>query len=154
LYIVGGYGALGGGDPTVTAYNTLSNSWLSANPPSLLVGRHYHCATTAGGRIYVFGGNLADDSYTKDVESWAPGDSAWLTRTAMPENRRGCGAAVANGKIYVIGGGTGSDKSMLVYDYNANGWLAKTAAAPNAHDLEGLVPGSDGRLWAVGMTSD
>jgi len=77
----------------------------------------------------------------------------WGTRALMPTARLGMGAAVVDGKVYVIGGFK-DETSILdvveVYDPVANSWNTKTPM-PTARGGFGCAV-VDGKIYAIGGT--
>ena len=57
------------------------------------------------GKLYVFGG-WDGARFVATVYEYDPGRDAWTARTPMPTARGFAGAAVAGGKVYVVGGTT------------------------------------------------
>jgi hypothetical protein len=153
LYICGGASSIPN-DPTVSAYNTASNTWITPSPPPINVGRRYGNAVTAGGRIFLFGGiaQVAGmDSPTTDVETWAPGELSWSTLPPMPSARSTPASGLGpDGRIYVLGGGA---STALIYNPATNSWVGTTSPSAHNHD-QGVFPtASDGRMWAVQGTA-
>src|SRR5262249_17884503 len=98
--------------PTALAYefDPAANKWTQKKPMQL--PSHHVAFTTLNDKIYAFGGfNLPDSG----PPAWRPLDNAWEYDPAadtwkplavMPTKRGAAGAAVVNGKIYVVGGAT------------------------------------------------
>ena len=112
IYLIGGYDLrehLGGGAPalsTVDVYDTQTNTWHNAaDMPTPRIGA---CASVFSNDIYVFGGysrnKPGDLNDKKSVEMYDPRSDIWVKKRDMPTLRRRFTTAVANGKIYVIGG--------------------------------------------------
>lgn len=71
--------------------------------------REYAAAATLNDRIYVVGGQRTDAGtvpgpVTGVVEAYDPRTNTWAAMPSMPTARQGLVAAVANGKLYAIGG--------------------------------------------------
>lgn len=126
LYYFGGWqwnSASGTPATTMAIYDAQSNSW-SEGPP-LGVWRGDFAVAVVNGRIYVIGGENADFadgggggyyiSATSTVEEFDPVTGYWWARAPLPRPREEAGAAVLDGKIFVIGGG-------YYYNYNDGGW--------------------------------
>jgi outer membrane protein assembly factor BamB len=97
-------GRLWGAGPGDAAWRTGPES-LPVQGTALVAGR---------GRLYRLGGLQArndagekeDLHSTSSVESWAPGESAWRTETALPEARSSHDAVVVGDWLHVAGGWT------------------------------------------------
>jgi N-acetylneuraminic acid mutarotase len=92
----------------VFEYDPASNAWSKKKPMAL--PSHHIAFATLGDKIYAFGGFKYPDS---GPPGWQPIDNAWEYNPAadewkplapMPTKRGAAGAAVVNGKIYVVGG--------------------------------------------------
>ena len=83
--------------------------------------------------------------------SGAP-ENEWTTKTPMPTARGGFGVAVANGKIYAIGG-LNNNTNLAVnqeYDPTANSWKTKT---PLPTPRSGCAVASyQGKIYVIGGT--
>jgi len=108
LYIFCGLGP--GWTPLALVYefDPAANSWTKKKPMAL--PSHHVAFTVLNGKIYAFGGFKLP---TTGAPSWDPIDNSWEYDPAadswkalapMPTKRGAAGAAVANGKIYVVGG--------------------------------------------------
>ena len=84
-------------------------------------------------KLFAIGGNISGGGVTGVVEVYDASTNQWSTQFApsvplapMPTQRMGAGAAEVNGKIYVVGGNSGSGTSavasMDVYDIASNTW--------------------------------
>lgn len=67
-------------------------------------------AATIGGRIYVFGGEDPDGTFSEN-EAYDPATDSWVGVAPMPTARHGLGAAVGGQTIYVVAGGTSPGSS-------------------------------------------
>lgn len=71
--------------------------------------REYAASVTYGGKVYVMGGQLiggGSQPATAAMEIYDPATNTWTSGPSMPTPRMALVAAVANGKIYAIGGRT------------------------------------------------
>ncbi len=79
--------------------------------------------------------------------------NVWFSMAPMPTAREGLAAATVNGKIYAIGGQSGSGSGLFlntveVYDPSANTW---STAAPMPTARSGLaVAAVNGEIYAIG----
>jgi len=146
LYFGGGnVGSSPTDEKTVLAYDPTANAWRSPSPPAMAQGRRYLCATSALGRIFMMGGTQGTTAVGY-VESWAPGDAAWTSKTALPTAISGCAAATApDGHILVHPSPNGG---AYIYNPSTDKWLGQSAAAATTHSS--LVTAPDGRVYAVG----
>lgn len=83
--------------------------WTSKRAAPAL--REYAATATFNGKLYVMGGQRTDSGVvpgpsTNLLEIYDPATDTWTTGNPMPTARMGLVAAVANGKIYAIGGRT------------------------------------------------
>jgi hypothetical protein len=179
---------------TVEAYNPRANNWLCSTDdvgsscfrdtiPPMPMGRAGLAAATASdGQIYAFGGvgNSASPAYRSTVEAYNAITNSWTCSVGdtgtgctaanslllpMPTARANTAAVTApDGKIYVIGGDSGSSPFSTVeaYDPTTNSWACSQgdtnsgcssstiAPMPTARALLGAAAGPDGRLYAIG----
>jgi hypothetical protein len=79
------------------------------------------------------------------------GSGQWTTKAALPMPQANYGAAVLNGKLYLVGGITSGNTQWLtvqVYDAASNSW--STAAPYPSDPLTVSVVAIGGKLYAVG----
>ena len=83
---------------------------------------------------------------TNIVEVYDPSTNAWNTAAPMQSARTGLSVAVANGKIYAIGGSDNSGviRSVEVYDPSSNTWntiapILTPSSFGAATDANGIV---------------
>jgi N-acetylneuraminic acid mutarotase len=92
---------------TVTeVYDPDADSWTEAAP--LPTGRSGVAGAVVEDRFYVFGGETFDPGAQRtfdEAERYDPGQDAWEALPPMPTARHGLGAAVVDGRIYVLSGG-------------------------------------------------
>ncbi|XP_077293318.1 kelch-like protein 26 [Arctopsyche grandis] len=97
--------AIGGIDSavhtTVESVNLKTGKKLTL--PPLQEARHTAVATVIEDVIYIFGGNNGSKTINS-VEKWDPVTRKWSFTTPMKIGREGCGIAVLDNEIYVIGG--------------------------------------------------
>jgi hypothetical protein len=138
----------------VERYDPVSNTWESRAP--MPTARYGAAAVTLGDKIYVLGGVNASNQIVKTVEVYDPASNTWAPAADMP-TARGRLAAVAgpDGKIYAIGGSTGSTMDLTGYSAAvevftpANG--AWAAVAPLNTPRVGLAAAvSGGKVYAFG----
>lgn len=112
----------------------------------------------ANGKTYYFFVTAADatreseESFgTSATPTTTPG-LLWSTKTPMPTPRLEAGAAVVNGKIYVIGGFSGSTLATTEeYDPTTDTWASK-ASMPTARRSP-IVAAVNNKIYAIGGLS-
>jgi len=154
IYIVGGTVDIGSmALPLNEEYDPASNRARERAPlpqPLSHVG-----LVGLNGKIYVVGGfsDLQADhtGATNSLFVYDPATDAWRTLAPMKEPRGSVGAAVANGKIYAIGG-RGLDLKTVatneVYDPARNRWT-ELAPLPKARDHLAAVT-VDNKIHVIG----
>jgi N-acetylneuraminic acid mutarotase len=151
IFIIGGFMANGQGSTRVEAYLPTMNTWsMEADLP---VPVHHPMAAGYRGRVYVAGGYGRGRSRLTTLFAFA-GDG-WTRLAPMHEQRAAGGAAIVNGKLYVVGGTTSSTigapstlaKTMLVYDIAADRWSSRRGPTPREHLG---VTALGGKVYAVG----
>lgn len=152
----------------VYEYDPATNQWTKKKPMAL--ASHHVAFTEYRGKIYAFGGFVPPKS---GPPAWVPINNAWEYDPAadtwkalapMPSRRGSAVAAVAGGKIYVIGGATtipGSKETAVFpthphmsvgtveeYDPEANTWRERNPMpTPRNHAAAGVV---DGKIYVIG----
>jgi len=158
--------AIGGGEPgqvdgatfnTVAAYDPHTDIWSAA--ASMSTPRDSLAAATGpDGRIYAIGGNGYNTNLPalNTVEAYSPASDTWTAVAPLPGARTELAAATGHdGRIYAIGGWTGSAGSGAIYNtveaYNpiSNTWTT-LAPLPIARIYLSAAVGSDGRIYAIG----
>lgn len=76
--------------------------------------------------MYIVGGNCGATSSISSVERYQPSQNLWQVITKMTSKRDGCGVAVINGQLYVMGGFVNSLYLSTAerYDPYQNKWIA------------------------------
>ncbi|MBN1877655.1 MAG: S8 family serine peptidase [Anaerolineae bacterium] len=126
-YAIGGINFAG---QTTLAYE--GGQWVSkANKPTSFFGNG---AAVIDDKIYVPGGftddTAGDWSPSDTLEIYDPASDTWSTGASMPMVRGGQSVAVANGKLYVFGGGPSTlftDLYLEVWEYDpaTDAWAVK-----------------------------
>jgi N-acetylneuraminic acid mutarotase len=140
LYVVGGYrDTTFQPTGTVRVYDLASGTWSTAAP--LRTPRGALAVVALDGRLHAIGGNVSDttgllaedhgiigqDGSVATHEVYDPGTNTWSRARPMITSRNHLGAAVANGRIYVVGGRLNGDfelRSHEVYDPGTGEWSA------------------------------
>jgi N-acetylneuraminic acid mutarotase len=109
-------------------------------------------AARVGDRIYVVGGFLADGRTTGRMAAYDISADEWRTRRSLPRPANHPGVASLNGKLYVLGGQRGLDKTrsdaLWRYTPGTNRWK-RLPAAPTARAAMGFAA-HGGKLYAAG----
>jgi N-acetylneuraminic acid mutarotase len=161
----GGFQPMG----VVYVYDPAANEWTKKNPMPMAL--HHAMTTVLNGKIYVFGGFSRPG---KEL-AWQPVDNAWeytpetdtwKALAPLPTRRGAGGAAVVNGKIYVIGGAStipgatdpairfdGQPRDSVLgtneeYDPAANTWRSR-ATMPTARN-HFLTAETGGKIYTIG----
>jgi hypothetical protein len=99
------------------AVRIVAYPWTAKRASPVL--REYAATAVVDGKLYVMGGQRTDSGAipgpsTNLLEIYDPAADTWTTGNPMPTERMGLVAAVANGKIYAIGGRTDSYSTSAV----------------------------------------
>ena len=168
LYIFAGLGPRWFPKGLVYEYDPATDKWTQKKPMAL--PSHHNAFVTLNDKIYAFGGFKLPEA---GAPAWDPLDNAWEYDPAadtwkalapMPTKRGAAGAAVANGKIYVVGGATSLPgvtengihptrahnvlATVEEYDPATNSWRARRPmlVARNHH----AVAGVGDKIYAIG----
>jgi N-acetylneuraminic acid mutarotase len=135
--------------PSLSVRFDVHQIWASKAP--LTVPREGLGAGVINGILYVVGGDSSWEagSSLPTLDAYDPGTNSWSARTAMPASRADLAVAVADSKLYAIGGRVTSDsKTVDVYDPATDSWSA-AAQMPTARG--GLAAETvNGMIYAVG----
>ena len=140
IYFAGGYPGNGPdgnqtfGTTHAFKYTPSTNTYTDL--PNLPVARASGALAKLGNVLYYISGsqvtNRSDvtNVYALDLTNLAAG---WVTKASLPAPRNHAGAVTLNGAIYVVGGQTGNDETLIaqssLYRYNvaANTWTTLAA---------------------------
>jgi hypothetical protein len=162
-YVIGGtqlldFGYNLGGSALVYAFDHGTGAWVDRSP--LQVGRFFAAGAVLGGRIHVVGGYTYCEYFgwcsrgpTSGHEIYDPALDRWIAGPPMKTPRAMAGAAVLDGKLYVVGG-TSDDSfwmgsllaEMEMYDPLTGQWVHK-AALPIAEPFQ--LAAMNGELYAL-----
>lgn len=122
--------------------------------------RQYAAVAVLNDRVYVLGGQRTDTGVTPGpvtavMESYDPATNTWSTAPSMPTARMGLVAAVANGRLYAIGGsldgfGTGTG-TVEEFDPLTQQWTTR-ASMPTPRCFAGGAPVGNRIVVAGGRT--
>ncbi|HKE38748.1 MAG TPA: kelch repeat-containing protein [Casimicrobiaceae bacterium] len=150
-------------------YDPATDSWKALAP--MPTKRGSPVAVVAGDKIYVIGGATLPSGSKETavhparphisvatVEEYDPATNAWRARTSMPTPRNHATAGAVNGKIYVVGGRTGtafissgSSNIDVVEEYDpiSDTWGSARARMPSARSA--MASGVyEGRIYVTG----
>lgn len=151
IYVVGGVylPSVYTGTGQMEVYNTKTDTWSDA--PALPQDVNHTAMVADGKYVYVIGGNRGRLHTTNHVYRYDPTKKTWKRMADLPTSRGALGAAIIEGKIYVVGGAAEDVKlaTLEIYDIATNTWtsgpdmtqarehLAVTAHNGNVHVLGG-----------------
>jgi len=150
-------------------YDPAADSWKALAP--MPTRRGSPVAAAVGDKLYVIGGAMLPPGSKETavlptrphlstglVEEYDPATNTWRARASMPTPRNHATAGTVNGRIYVIGGRTGtafisSGSSNLdvveEYDPATDTWGSARARMPSARSA--MASGvHDGRIYVTG----
>ncbi len=137
----------------VEVYAPRTDTWELRRP--LPMPLNHLAAVAAGGRIYILGGyvNFGRGLIISDQTlEYDPAADSWSRQADMPFGRGAHGAALLDGRIYVVGGigsPAGEQTRVMIYDPTADSWdvgahmplpaehLAVAAAAGGIYAISG-----------------
>ena len=136
LYLLGGRG-----NRPVSVYDPAARTWTNRAAPPLEI--HHFQPVAWGDKIYAIGAMTCcypEETTVSHIYTYTPASNRWDRGAAIPANRRrgSAGAAVHNGKIYLVGGNTRGHSGGMVswfdeYDPATGRWR-QLPAAPNTRD--------------------
>ncbi|MBI3969849.1 MAG: galactose oxidase [Chloroflexi bacterium] len=143
IFVIGGLTGAGASTARVDALDLSSGVWLPA--PPLPVPLNHAAAAAVGERVYVAGGSEQfgrpprREAYALDLSggfgSWD--ERRWERIAPPPSGRWAAGMAAAGGRLYLVGGVTGSAESSiptLLYDPLTDRWEQRAPLpAPREH---------------------
>ncbi len=134
-------------------YDPDSNSWAIVAP--MPVRLHTAAVLAPSGEIFVTGED-ARENYVGSWSAFDPKTTSWRTCAPMPSRRTGTQLTLAaNGKIYAIGGRTGSSigsaptQTVEEYDPATDTWKVM-APRPAVRDNISLAAAPGGKVYALG----
>ena len=152
IYVIGG----GVSEPdervlsTVEEYDPATDTWTRKADMPTARGWIQPSNSVVDGKIYVIGG-WYDNITISTVEEYDPVTDTWTRKTDMPSPRWGLATCTVNGKIYAIGGATGSSTGLNVveeYDPATDTWTRKADMPARLWGLCANVV--NGKIYALG----
>ena len=151
IYVFGGLDDNANSIDVVEAYAPRTDTWEPRQ--RLPMPLNHLAAVAAGGRIYIVGGyvnfsrNLIISDQTLEYD---PTADSWSRKADMPFGRGAHGAALLNGRIYVVGGigsPAGEQTRVMIYDPAADFWeVGAHMPVPSEHLA---VAAAAGRIYAI-----
>ena len=166
IYAIGGEHRRENGAPlfSVEAYDPATDTWTQIT--NLPEARYHHASSVVDGKIYVFGGNgviwrrgqpIHKIFSTLDV--YNPATNTWEQKADMLTARSVPSTAVANGKIYAVGGWAAGGQAIVpinnlveVYDPAVDKWTQKREMPTRRMWLGTAVV--NGKIYAIGGESE
>jgi N-acetylneuraminic acid mutarotase len=155
IYVIGGDLQREMSGAIVEEYNPATDTW--AKKTDMPSRRTFLSACSVGEKIYVLGGVTAGfsgaDWHPAAIEVYHPVTDIWTRKGNTPTLRAGAAVAVVDGKIYVIGGETGSLHTPAIstvekYDPATDTWARKADMPTARMFLSTCVVG--GKIYAIG----
>jgi N-acetylneuraminic acid mutarotase len=152
VFVVGGYPSDRKTVATVQVYDSATDRWQIVAP--LPVPLNHVMAAGVNGKLYVIGGQTTESSepekagFVNTTYEYDPATNHWTTRASMPTRRGGGAAAVADGKIYVVGGRPPGGADFVVYDPKADRWTTLPNLPTQRNHL--AADSIDGKIYVVG----
>lgn len=151
IYVIGGCGPEG----FLNSIEKISPATGTVTAiPTTLLRRRWHTAQALGPSLYILGGVVdidTTDALSSVVERYDTRTGKIDILAPLPTPRRTAASILSDGKIYVIGGSTGSDAHEVgtvdIYDIKANTW-SKGAPMPTPRECALAV--QNGSIYAVG----
>jgi N-acetylneuraminic acid mutarotase len=135
-----------------SAFHMKDSAWLTRAP--MPTPRNAFGIATVKGKIYVAGGwgftGPDQQGVLNVLEVYDVAADTWTPRASMPTARNALAAAAVNGKIYAMGGWTGTEVTAKVerYDPATDTWTeVRPMNAPNVGLSAAVL---DGKIYAMG----
>ena len=131
-------------------YHVDTDSWEVSVPYPVPI--HHSTVLADQGRLYAFGGYPAFPFTSLALAfSWSPGDLVWTALPLLPRARGAHGAALVDGKIYLIGGNDILSRQLAevdVFDIATQTW-SRAADLPTPREHLSVTT-QDGLIYAIG----
>jgi hypothetical protein len=157
FYVTHGFG--GSDRVDNAAYDPLFNTWQVRAPAA--VPRSELSAAVVDGLLYTVGGRdlsgaLCQIGVCNTLEIYDPATDSWTKGTSMPTPRAGLGVAASGGKIYAVGGRTGTRPRqgaaldiLEIYDIATGTWSSGPPMKTPRMDVYATVAYDRG-IWVIG----
>ena len=131
IYVVGGYTSPWSPSNKLFIYDPVQNEWQEGTP--MPTARGALNVNFINETLYAVGGS--SDRPLNSNEAYDPSRDTWTTKASMPTARHHAGSAVADGKIFVLGGRiSGSLENISVneaYDPEQDTWITNLEPMPS-----------------------
>jgi len=137
IFLIGGWNASDQNINQILCFDPSTSQWITkANMPT---ARHGAKLVWFENRIWAIGGY--DGTDTNKVGSYDPATDTWQAEASLTTGRHWPVAWVANGRIYVGGGKTGSSRlnSIEVYDPATKQWTSAGNFPENKYAADAVV---------------
>ena len=149
LYLANGWGGTQAISPDIFKYDIATDIWSILTSSSL--HKRYASASFMNGKLYVFNGQLADQTLNPHVEIIDPVHGTITYGADNPQPVWKAGVSEWNGKIYSFGGAflEFGNKSSKVYEYDpASDTWSEVAEMSLGVEAKGEIV--DGKLYIIG----
>ena len=150
IYVMGGVGSPGGVRlSSVEEYDPLTDTWSTRS--SMTQERYGLGVASSNEKIYAIGGLCCPTGDFAANQMYDPATDEWSAKMPMPDNgRHGVAGVAIDGKIYVVGGQTGSTSftNLDIYDPATDTW-GSGAPMPTSRTDVGVAEVA-GKLYAIG----
>ena len=143
LYIIGGNTNVGG-NVDVWEYDPVTNNY---SKKASFSGEYDPATAVLDGKIYAFGGGIAESSEKKVAQMYDPINDTWTHKAPHPLPRQYLTAEAVNGKIYTFGGNK-NDNLTHEYDPITDNWTEKSSMPVMIDSPNSVVV--NGKIFTVG----
>lgn len=143
VYVAGGAGVLGPVD-AFELYDSIADFWIPL--PTLPGGREQFGMAATGGKIFISGGFVKDQSGRASSELWIfeTQSDQWRKALDMPSARAGHVMVAVGAKLYVMGGLSSEDTSIFIFNTATAKWsTAPYSMASTRRGIAAAVEGSN-----------
>jgi len=138
-------------------YDPVADNWTAKKP--MPTARQYFGIAVYQNKIYTIGGSWWDSDegriQSNANEIYDPLTDTWEARESMPASRSDFEANMVNGKIYLMRGRTGDQKTVAlneVYDPATDSWTTKEPMPYSVVAYASAVV--DGKIYVIGGTNE
>lgn len=153
IYILGGIKSIGQSnfvsDNKVDIYDTATKRWSTG--ADLPASYDYSNIALIGNKIYVMGGQNAENKVVKDVYIYDIANNSWETGDSMPVPCGAAGTAAIGDMIYVIDGTyDGSERLVQIYNTKTDSWSTKAIPSSVQKQSFAACHAYDGKIYIIG----
>lgn len=169
LYVMGGISYAGGRQTfnDLQIYDPATNTWAAGTdlPTKIFAAQ----TTVIGGKIYLSGGVLDNETTTDNTYVYDPTDGpggSWTQLADAPELRNSAAVGTDGSRMFIFGGRVGGDQpgngfdTVMIYDPATDTWESSTDPGSTLAELPqrrgGIVnaPFIDGEFYVIGGETD